>query len=168
MKQLLKWPYLKFALALIGLGLGIYLTVAHYVSPSLLVCSDSGLVNCARVTSSPQSVIFGVPVAVLGLLYYLGMTLLTHPRALASWRLYSWRYAYAVAGILFVLYLVYTELFVIGNICMYCTAVHLVTFILFAMIVTEVRPEPPVRQQQKGMANYKTGKHRKNAKKSWR
>jgi uncharacterized membrane protein len=40
-----------------------------------------------------------------------------------------------VIGILFVLYLVYTELFTIGAICLWCTSVHVITFILFALIV---------------------------------
>ncbi len=168
MKHVLEWRYLQFALAFIGLGLGIYLTVAHYVSPALLVCSNSGLVNCARVTTSPQSVVLGIPVAVLGLLYFVGMLFLTHPRSLGSWRLYPWRYAYAVVGIIFVLYLVYTELFVIGSICMYCTAVHVDTFLLFALIVTAARPELPVRQTKKEMASYKAGRKRRQGRKSWK
>jgi uncharacterized membrane protein len=41
----------------------------------------------------------------------------------------------AVAGgLLFVLWLVYAELFRIGRICLYCTAVHLIVFALFAVV----------------------------------
>jgi len=49
------------------LGVSIYLTVAHYTTSVSLICSDKGLVNCEKVTTSAQSMIFGIfPVAVLG------------------------------------------------------------------------------------------------------
>ena len=35
----------------------------------------------------------------------------------------------------FVLYLVYAELIEIGKLCEYCTAVHIITFALFVLIV---------------------------------
>ena len=44
-----------FALALAGLGVSIYLTIAHFTESALLGCSESGLVNCTRVTTSPLS-----------------------------------------------------------------------------------------------------------------
>jgi uncharacterized membrane protein len=40
-----------------------------------------------------------------------------------------------VAGIGFVLYLLYAELFIIGSICLYCTSVHAITFVLFGLTV---------------------------------
>jgi len=40
-----------------------------------------------------------------------------------------------VVGILFVLYLVYAELFSIGAICLWCTSVHVITFALFVLIM---------------------------------
>jgi uncharacterized membrane protein len=39
----------------------------------------------------------------------------------------------AVAGILMVLYLVYTELFTLDALCLWCTAVHGITFLLFVV-----------------------------------
>ena len=40
---------------------------------------------------------------------------------------------YGLVGIGFVLYLVYAELFTIGSICLYCTSVHVITFLLFVL-----------------------------------
>ena len=40
-----------------------------------------------------------------------------------------------VVGIVFVLYLVYTELFTIRSICLWCTSVHVITFALFVLIM---------------------------------
>ena len=78
-------PLATFVLSLYGLGASIYLTIAHYDTSVTLACSDKGLVNCAAVTTSSQSVVFGVfPVAVLGLAYYVFMVALNSPWV---WRL---------------------------------------------------------------------------------
>jgi uncharacterized membrane protein len=131
--QLVTW-----ALAIAGLGVSIYLTIAHYTSSSILACSDKGLVNCGLVTTSPESKVFGVlPVAVLGLAFYVFMVAAVSPWA---WRLkypqLAWaRLASVIVGIGFVLYLVYTELFTLNAICLWCTSVHVLTFLLFVLIV---------------------------------
>ena len=131
--QLVTW-----ALAIAGLGVSIYLTIAHYTSSSILACSDKGLVNCGLVTTSPESMVFSVfPVAVLGLAFYVFMVAAVSPWA---WRLkypqLAWvRLASVIVGIGFVLYLVYTELFTLNAICLWCTSVHVLTFLLFVLIV---------------------------------
>ena len=72
-------------LSLYALGASIYLTIAHYDTHVTLACSDKGLVNCAEVTTSSQSMVFGIfPVAVLGLAFYVFMTALNSPWV---WRL---------------------------------------------------------------------------------
>ncbi len=134
--QLVTW-----ALAIAGLGVSTYLTITHYDSSVPLVCSDKGLVNCALVTSSPESMVFGVfPVAVLGLAFFVFMTAATSPWA---WRLkfpaLTWiRLASVIVGIGFVLYLVYTELFTLNAICLWCTSVHVLTFLMFVVVVIGV------------------------------
>lgn len=121
-------------LALVGLGVSVYLTVAHYTTSTILACPDTGLINCARVTTSPQSVILGVPVAVLGLAYYVVMVALCSPPAWRVAALARPRLALSGVGVAMVLYLVYTELFVLNAICLWCTSVHVVTLALFASI----------------------------------
>ncbi len=136
-----RWAELvTFTLSLVGLGLSGYLTITHF-APQALVCTDSGLINCAKVTSSPQSVVFGVPVAILGLANYSLMAALNSPWGWRSgWRfLHVTRFALSVFAMGFVLWLVYAELLVIGNICLYCTAVHVTTFALL-VVLTVVAP----------------------------
>jgi uncharacterized membrane protein len=131
--QLTTW-----ALSLAGLGVSVYLTVAHYTSSSILACSDNGLVNCAAVTTSPESMVFGVfPVAVLGLAFYVFMATVTSPWAWrATWPPLGWaRFGSVIVGMLFVLYLIYTELFTLDAICLWCTSVHVITFLLFGLII---------------------------------
>ncbi len=133
--------WLKFAtflLAIAGLGVSIYLTYAHYTDSSLAGCHEtSGTINCGEVTTSSQSMIFGViPVALTGLLYYVVMVGILSPWAWnSSWKwMPKLRLAAVIAGIGMVLYLVYAELFQIGAICIYCTSVHIITFLIFALI----------------------------------
>lgn len=125
-------------LSLAGLGVSVYLTITHYDTAVTLACSDKGIVNCGLVTSSPESMVFGIfPVAVLGLAFYVFMAVATSPWA---WRsrfpqLAIVRLASVVVGIGFVLYLVYTELFTLDHICLWCTSVHVLTFLLFVLIL---------------------------------
>jgi uncharacterized membrane protein len=124
-----------FVLALAGLGVSTYLTVAHFTESALLGCSESGLVNCTKVTTSPQSYVFGIPVAVLGLAFYVAAVALMSPWAWRSSRreVHLIRLASVMVGVGFVIYLLYAELFIIGSICLYCTSVHVITFLLFAL-----------------------------------
>ena len=132
-------------LCLAGLGVSAYLTIAHYNARVILACPETGIVNCAKVTESPQSAILGVPVALLGLLYFAAIGPLHLP---AAWRSESGlvrrvRVGAAVAGILMVLYLIYTELFTLDALCLWCTAVHAVTFLLFVVtLVGTIQMEP--------------------------
>ena len=102
-------------LALAGLGVSIYLTIAHFTESTLLGCSESGLVNCTKVTTSPQSYVFGIPVAVLGLAFYVAAVALISP--------WAWRWQGPArgrpdparprwwSGMGFVIYLLYAELY---------------------------------------------------------
>ncbi len=126
-------------LSIFGFGVSTYLTVAHY-SHTPLVCSSTGIVNCAKVTSSAESVFLGVPVALWGLLFYVAMIAVNLPVAWRSTdrRIHALRLAMTVVGMCFVLYLVSAELLIIKNICLWCTSVHVVTFLLFVLMVTTV------------------------------
>jgi uncharacterized membrane protein len=149
-----RWATL--ALSLIGVGLSIYLTIAHLAGAQVLACSNKGTINCEAVTTSPESEVFGIlPVAELGLAFYFAMTIMNLPWA---WRpVWTWlpkrlgqglrqrlpvlawqvRLASVIAGIGFVLYLVYTELITLRTICLWCTYVHITTFLLFATLLTQ-------------------------------
>jgi uncharacterized membrane protein len=132
----IQWTALGLSLA--GLGVSIYLTIIHFTSPKLLLCSANGTINCEKVLSSPEAMVFGVfPVAVLGLAFYVFMVAVNSPWAWRSRLPVIWwaRLAGAVAGMGFVLYLIYVELIQIGNICLWCTSVHAITFLLFVLLV---------------------------------
>jgi uncharacterized membrane protein len=133
-------PVATWVLSLLGLGVSVYLTITHYDTSVQLVCSDKGLVNCTKVTTSSQSMVFGIfPVAVLGLAFYIFMAAINSP---FGWRWnrpeVKWlRLGSVIVGMGFVLYLIYAELIQIGNICLWCTSVHVVTFLLFGLLIYE-------------------------------
>src|SRR5690349_5492456 len=124
-----------FVLALGGLGVSIYLTIAHFTESALAGCSESGLVNCTKVTTSPQSYVFGITVAVLGLAFFVFLVAIMSPWAWQARRreVHMLRIASMVVGIGMVIYLVYAEFIIIGSICLYCTSVHIITFLLFVL-----------------------------------
>jgi uncharacterized membrane protein len=121
-----------------GLGVSIYLTLTHYTKVVSLVCSNNGAINCEKVTTSPQSMVFGIPVAVLGLVFFVSMFVLVLPRIYERQELIiaRLRLASSVVGIGFVLYLLYCELFIIHAICLWCSSVHILTFIIFCLVVS--------------------------------
>jgi uncharacterized membrane protein len=124
-----------FVLALAGLGVSVYLTIAHFTESALAGCSESGLVNCTKVTTSPQSYVFHIPVAVLGLAFFVFVAAIMSPWAWQARRreVHLLRIASMVVGIGMVIYLVYAEFIIIGSICLYCTSVHIITFVLFVL-----------------------------------
>lgn len=133
-----RWlPPVSLLLAVIGLADAAYLTFEHYSGSTSLACSDSGAINCAKVTTSQWSSIAGVPVALLGLLFFVGMTILCLP---VFWRrttaaLDAVRIAAAGIGLLMVFYLLWAEFVQIHAICLWCTGVHVITFLLFFALV---------------------------------
>ena len=127
----------SFGLSVLAVGIASYLTVTHYADPTALACPESGVVNCTLVTTSPESVVLGVPLAVIGLVWALVVVGLCSPwawRARAEW-VERARLAATGAGALVVVYLVYTELFRIGAICLWCTAMHVTAVALFGAVL---------------------------------
>jgi len=142
----------SLALSLVAVAIAAYLTITHYADPAALACPDHGVINCTLVTTSSYSVVFGIPVAVLGLVWAATMTALCLPaawRSQAGW-IDTTRLAAALVGAAMVLYLIYVELFDVGAICLWCSAIHLVTIALLAVIlIGRIESPPPERQGAK-------------------
>lgn len=145
-----RWPPV-IGLILCGLGLGVagYLTFEHYTSSTSLSCpAGGGAVNCLKVTTSVYSKIHGVPVAVLGLVFFAVMAVLQTPQAWRSDRrdIRTVRVLWSLVGVATALWLIYAELFKVDAICLWCTSVHILTLILFVTTVfgtvaTAVEPD---------------------------
>ncbi|MEU7875013.1 vitamin K epoxide reductase family protein [Dactylosporangium sp. NPDC049140] len=128
-------PLTSLVLAVVGLGISGYLTIEHFSASTTLACPETGALNCLKVTTSEQSAVLGIPVAVLGLVYFVAM-LAVSPGPLWRSKLPALRYgrlALAAIGVLFVFYLVFAELFQLKAICLWCTGVHVLAVALFAV-----------------------------------
>ncbi len=106
------------AVAALGFIDAGYLTVEHFlnrVPPCSLVS------GCEKVTTSQYAVIYGVPMALMGALYYLAiiLALVLYLDMRSDW-IVKWTARFSAVGFLFSLWLVYLQLFVIKAICQYC------------------------------------------------
>lgn len=137
-------------LAVLGAGIGgiaisAYLTVVHFTSPAVLVCSSGGVVDCERVLTSPYGSIAGtdVPTSAAGLLWF-GVSL-----ALLALRRLRLHLAWGAAGLLTVLYLVFIEVDRLRVVCAWCTAAHamvLITFLSLLMLQSAAGARAPARR----------------------
>jgi dihydroorotate dehydrogenase subfamily 2 len=118
-------------LGLIGILDAGYLTLEHY-SQTLPPCSTSIFIDCGKVLRSPYSLLYGVPLALLGLIYYTTITGLLLAVFKTSKRLLKYGVlVFSSLGFLFSAYLVYLQLIVIGSICLYCIASAIISTSIF-------------------------------------
>jgi uncharacterized membrane protein len=123
------------ALDAIGLAIALYLSIVE-LQGGVPVCGP--IKGCEEVARSEYSRIAGIPVAVFGVA--LSVTLL----ALALWWLRTdltvlllAHYGLSLAGVLFEVYFLYLQVFVIGAVCVWCTSygLSLVLRFVIALVV---------------------------------
>lgn len=127
-----KWlPVLFIALSFLGFSDATYLTAKHYLGSPVTCILFEG---CEKVTTSPYSVVYGVPVALLGALYYATVLILAvayfDSRRISILKLMA---AITPAGFLASLWFVYLQLFVINAICFYCMVSAATSTALFGL-----------------------------------
>jgi uncharacterized membrane protein len=118
-------------LAVVGVGVATYLTIIHYagINPA---CTAGQ--SCVKVQTSEWSKLAGIPVALLGLIGYIGIlaTLLAPDREetrLATLGL-------TIVGFGFSAYLTYRELFSIHAICEWCVSSAVIMTVLLVLAIT--------------------------------
>jgi uncharacterized membrane protein len=127
-----KWIIVYAVFALIGLADAAYLSMMHFYQADVGCSLISG---CDAVLSSEYATIAGIPLAYLGLLYYLSLLVLTglyyqtdkpvFLKALLGINL---------SGFAFSLWLVYLQAFVIEAFCQFCLISALVTTVLLGIV----------------------------------
>jgi uncharacterized membrane protein len=133
----------SIGVASVGLVVSVYLTATHYLAGQVpLVCVTNSIVDCAQVTTSAESMVGPLPVAVLGIVWFAAwLGLLAVARRIDGWPMRA-LLAWSVAGVLSVFYFVYAELFLIGAICLWCTVVHGAVIVLFLLAIAEATAPP--------------------------
>jgi uncharacterized membrane protein len=129
-------PWAALVLCVLGLADSGYQVYTHFTGTGLLGCSAKAD-SCVLVQNSVYAWVFGIPVAVYGAAFFAFMVVICAPWA---WRspirlIHQARTAAVIVGMLFVLYLIYREVVSLGHICEYCTSVHIITFLLFGLLV---------------------------------
>ncbi len=106
--------------SLAGVVVSGYLTAVHYAGVPL-VCPSTATISCEAVLSSRYAVIGGtsIPTSAAGLLWFAVSAVLWTRRP--SWAHIVW----SAVGMAAVLSLVFVEIVVLGAICVWCTAAHL-------------------------------------------
>jgi len=122
----MRWQVLALAAGLAGLGVSIYLTAVHYAGVPV-ACPANGSINCEAVLSSRYAVIAGtnVPTSAAGILWFAVSALLWTRRPGRV------QLAWSAVGLAAVLLLVFVEIVLVGVICVWCTAAHVLVLVIF-------------------------------------
>lgn len=132
------YPYILIVGGIIGIVAAFYLSMEklHLLeNPNAqLMCNLNPLLSCGSVILSKQAAAFGFPNPYLGLaafavLVTVGMSML----AGATFKRWFWQglQVGTTFGVLFVHWLFYNSVYVIGKLCIFCMAVWVVTITIF-------------------------------------
>ena len=130
---------LLFVLALAGLASAISSLYVHVQMNRqvgyLSFCDVSATISCTQVYQSPYAYLFGIPVALLGALWFVAVLLVL---AGGQWGWPSLResaggyvFALSTAGLGFVIYMAYTSLVVLKAVCLMCVVTYIAVAGLF-------------------------------------
>ncbi len=132
-------PWLA-ALALIGLAASSASTWVHYKilnDPAYAsFCDVNATLNCTDAYTSRFGAFGGVPVALLGLLFFagvLGLIALCSPSPTASRNLPGYIFIASTIGLAAVLYLAYASYFILNVVCLLCAGTYVAVIGLFLL-----------------------------------
>ncbi len=121
------------ALAVIGIGLALFLLWERYFQPTFQPCNINSTVNCDAVIKGEVSNTLGIPTPIIGLFGYLVILFAAFKRS-ARWIL-----GMATFGLAFCLYIAYRELFQLHVICPVCVLCQLdmITVFMLGIILSK-------------------------------
>ncbi len=125
-------------LALIGVGISVYLFSMHGTDMSDKACEVNATFSCQTVDQSEYSEIFGIPVSLLGIIGYGLLALGALMKALdkAGDRGLDWFLLLtSVGGMAFALYLTAIEAFVLHAWCLYCVAQQIDILLILILVL---------------------------------
>jgi len=147
-RRLLSWLF-----ALLGVGAASASSYVHYQlirNPDYTsVCDISSTVSCTEAYLSPYGSLFGVPVALLGLLFFaVVIALLVAERradpAMAA-NVPGYVFALSTIGLAFTLYMAYAAFFVLKAVCLFCLCQEHFYILLLAPWVGNITSDPKPR-----------------------
>jgi len=127
-------PLVILILSLLGLADSIYLTLEHY-GKIILPCHPGIFADCGKVLRSTYSEIYGIPMALLGVIHYglfsivNSINIIKHIRNIRITAL-----VFGIIGVLSSVVFMYIQFFIIGSLCIYCTISALISFALICIV----------------------------------
>lgn len=126
-----------FFLAIAGIADAGYLTWEHYsgvIPPCTINRFIPFFADCGAVLRSKYAIMFGAPLALLGLIHYFILAFVTAAAIITNKKIWwFWILIETTIGFFASLYFMYLQFFVIGRLCYYCTLSALISFILFIL-----------------------------------
>lgn len=124
-------------------GLGayfmLYLTRLHFMDTGSSVCDLGEGLSCELVNKSQYAEILSIPIAVLGMLFFLAIPYLLYAKPLKK----PWRAVLlaSVFSLVFGVYLSFIENLLIGSICLFCESSKVLMIALIGISAYGVRHE---------------------------
>ena len=138
-----KWLYrASIVLVILGLLVSIYMTI-YKVTSNNAMCLGSG--DCSTVNASRYSEVYGIPVAVFGVLGYAAIlaTLFFETRnTFFKQNSTLMIFGMALTGFLFTLWLIYVEVAILKALCPFCVTSQTAMTIIFIIAVTRLIRQP--------------------------
>jgi uncharacterized membrane protein len=132
-------PILSIILGIIGAVDSAYLAWLK-LTDSVAACGDIG--NCEAVNNSRYAEVAGIPIALLGLVGYLVILIVTIlEMTKPSWK-YGLRLAFfgfTLTGTLYSVYLTYVEIAILNALCPFCVVSAVVMLALFLIGILQLR-----------------------------
>ena len=127
--------------ALLGTAISAYLTWVHY-SGSLALCIGVG--GCEAVQTSRYAMVGELPVAAIGLGGFVAILAVALARVALD---HAWLdlalFGLSLAASLYVAYLTYIEIFVLGAICPWCVTAAVCAVAVFVLAARDLLSPPP-------------------------
>lgn len=125
--------YVLVVLAVFGIVVSALALREHYRTEGDSPCSINERWDCGIVNHSPYAMLFGIPVAVIGIAGYLLLGLL------AALRAYAWMLPFVMAAFAFAIHLADVESMVLGVWCIYCViSLGIITLLTLLVIGTVI------------------------------
>jgi uncharacterized membrane protein len=133
---------ITIALAALGLLVSIYMTI-YKVTSNNAMCLGSG--DCSTVNASRYSEVYGIPVALVGVLGYasiLALHWLERRNAFFEANGSMILFGISLLGFFFTLWLVYVEVVLIKALCPFCITSQIAMTLIFILSVIRVVRQP--------------------------
>lgn len=145
--HLTKYTKWLMVLSFFGAVVSLYLTYLHFSPEASTICQLGEAFDCDKVNKSAYSELFGVPVALLGTGYYVGIFIFSVLFSYANKLfakidmkdLFRGVLLITLIGIVFTLYLTYREAFTIKSFCIFCIIQQIIILIMGGVLFRAYR-----------------------------